>query len=171
MSLKRLLPRCDTSRSNKAERPMAPIWAPLRGCLKSPGRSRLTVQESGFVPAASRVEWRNIVGENDGIGTFQTPSKQRLAAETVKTRGRYAFSVLVWPWFGPHLDSFIFRGSVPAWMAGFWRFHSSLRAAVFMNRRRESCPWFPATKVRPLRQSGRRYLPEGRWPRRAGYPC
>src|SRR5271166_2778650 len=75
MSLKRLLPRCDTSRSNKAERPMAPIWAPLRGCLKSPGRSRLTVQESGFVPAASRVEWRNIVGENDGIGTFQTPSE------------------------------------------------------------------------------------------------
>jgi gluconokinase len=35
----------------------------LRGCLKSPSRSRLTVQESGFVPAASRVEWRNIVGE------------------------------------------------------------------------------------------------------------
>src|SRR5271166_7204567 len=76
MSLKRLLPRCDTSRSNKAERPMAPIWAPLRGCLKSPGRSRLTVEESGFVPAASRVEWRNIVGENDGIGTFQTPPER-----------------------------------------------------------------------------------------------
>ena len=48
---------------------------PTRRCLKSPGRSRLTVQESGFVPAAWRVEWRNIVGENDEIGTFQTPSE------------------------------------------------------------------------------------------------
>src|SRR5271166_3333708 len=30
MSLKRLLPRYDTSRFTKAERPMAPIWTPLR---------------------------------------------------------------------------------------------------------------------------------------------
>ena len=26
-------------------------------------------------PSCSEAEWRNIVGENDGVGTFQTPSK------------------------------------------------------------------------------------------------
>jgi hypothetical protein len=27
-----------------------------------------------FAPATWRLEWRIIVGENEGIGTFQTPS-------------------------------------------------------------------------------------------------
>ena len=54
----------------------------LRGCLKSPGRSRLTVRESGFVPAARSLEWRNIVGENDGIGTFQTRPELRYGQST-----------------------------------------------------------------------------------------
>src|SRR5208337_3071978 len=65
----------------------------LRGCLKSPGRSRLTVQESGFVPAASRVEWRNIVGENDGIGTFQTPSKRCLQRSKLAARSKVGIHI------------------------------------------------------------------------------
>ena len=35
----------------------------LRGCLKSPGRSRLTVRGPGFAPAVWKLEWGNIVGE------------------------------------------------------------------------------------------------------------
>jgi phytoene dehydrogenase-like protein len=35
----------------------------IRGCLKSPGRSRLTVRGPGFAPAVWKLEWGNIVGE------------------------------------------------------------------------------------------------------------
>jgi hypothetical protein len=35
----------------------------LRGYLKSPGRSRLTVRGLGFTPADWKPEWGNIVGE------------------------------------------------------------------------------------------------------------
>src|SRR5271165_205537 len=35
----------------------------VRGCLKSPGRSRLTVRGPGFAPAVWKLEWGNIVGE------------------------------------------------------------------------------------------------------------
>src|SRR5208282_4585960 len=35
----------------------------LRGCLKSSGRSRLTVRGLGFAPAVWKLEWGNIVGE------------------------------------------------------------------------------------------------------------
>jgi len=35
----------------------------LRGCLKSPGRSRLTIRGPGFAPAVWKLEWGTIVGE------------------------------------------------------------------------------------------------------------
>ena len=35
----------------------------LRGCLKSPGRSRLMVQGPGFAAAVWKPEWENIVDE------------------------------------------------------------------------------------------------------------
>jgi hypothetical protein len=35
----------------------------LRGCLKSPGRSRLTVRGPGFAPTVWKLEWGTIVGE------------------------------------------------------------------------------------------------------------
>jgi hypothetical protein len=38
-------------------------WPGLRGCLKSPGRSRITVRGLGFTPADWKLEWGNIVGE------------------------------------------------------------------------------------------------------------
>jgi hypothetical protein len=34
----------------------------LRGCLKCPGRSRLTVRGLGSAPAVWKLEWRNMVG-------------------------------------------------------------------------------------------------------------
>jgi hypothetical protein len=39
------------------------LIASMRGCLKSPGRSRLTVRGPGFAPAVWKLEWGNIVGE------------------------------------------------------------------------------------------------------------
>jgi hypothetical protein len=47
----------------------------LRGCLKSPGRSRLTVRGPGFAPAVWKLEWETKSVKYDRIGTFQTPSK------------------------------------------------------------------------------------------------
>jgi hypothetical protein len=46
----------------------------LRGCLKSPGRSRLTVRGPGFAPAVWKLEWETKSVKYDRIGTFQTPS-------------------------------------------------------------------------------------------------
>src|SRR6202035_4951508 len=47
----------------------------LRGCLKSPGRSRLTVRGPGFAPAVWKLEWETKSVKYDRIGSFQTPSK------------------------------------------------------------------------------------------------
>ena len=47
----------------------------MRGCLKSPGRSRLTVRGPGFAPAVWKLEWETKSVKYDRIGTFQTPSK------------------------------------------------------------------------------------------------
>src|SRR5271166_3494646 len=47
----------------------------LRGCLKSPGRSRLTVRGPGFAPAVWKLEWETYSVKYDRIGTFQTPSQ------------------------------------------------------------------------------------------------
>src|SRR5271165_2711370 len=49
--------------------------AAIRGCLKNPGRSRLTVRGPGFAPAVWKLEWETKSVKYDRIGTFQTPSK------------------------------------------------------------------------------------------------
>jgi hypothetical protein len=41
---------------------LAPVLL-LRGCLKSPGRSRLTVRGPGFAPAVWKLKWGDIVDE------------------------------------------------------------------------------------------------------------
>jgi hypothetical protein len=54
----------------------AVLFTLLRGCLKSPGRSRLTVRGPGFAPAVWKLEWETKSVKYDRIGTFQTPSKK-----------------------------------------------------------------------------------------------